>query len=77
MNLIEIPKLVDKNITINYPRKIPYIFMQNSAENFLSPSIAKNILKTIPFPILSIICRPRIKIYKFFKIFMSIMTYQK
>lgn len=47
MNLIEIPKLADRNITNNYPRKIPYIFMQNSAENFLAPSIAKNILKTI------------------------------
>ena len=41
MNLIEIPKLVDRNITIDYPRKIPYIFMQNSPENFLAPSIAK------------------------------------
>lgn len=43
MNLVEIPKYVDRTIHISYPRKIPYIFMQNSAENLLTPSLAKNI----------------------------------
>ena len=47
MELVPIPKIVERTIIINQPRKIPYIFMQNSSENLLSPDIAKNIFQFI------------------------------
>ena len=47
MTLVEIPKRVERKIILNQIRKIPFIFMQNSSENLLSPNIAKNIFQFI------------------------------
>ena len=38
-----IPKRVDKTVKSIYPRKIPYIFMQNSSDDLVSDEIAQNI----------------------------------
>ena len=44
---MEIPKIVENKMIINHIRKIPYIFMQNSSENIVSPDIAKLIFQLI------------------------------